>query len=55
MLNGIVSRRKREIAIASEPVKYLRTRKPPAYSATAQMEESDPVYFAEINGKFKVM
>ena len=24
-------------------------------SATAQMEESDPVYFAEINGKFTVM
>lgn len=26
-----------------------------ATSATAQMEESDPVYFAEINGKFTVM
>ena len=36
MLNGIVSRRKREIAIASEPVKYLRTRKPPAYSGNEQ-------------------
>ena len=26
-----------------------------ATSATAQMKESDPVYFAEINGKFTVM
>ena len=36
MLNGIVSRRTREIVIASEPVKYLRTRKYPAYSGSAQ-------------------
>ena len=36
MLNGIVSRRTREIARASEPVKYLRTRKPSAYSGTEQ-------------------
>ena len=41
--------------VAAPRVNEIKKAITEATSATAQMEESDPVYFAEINGKFAVM
>ena len=41
--------------VAAPRVNEIKKAITEATSATAQMEESDPVYFAEINGKFTVM
>ena len=43
------------VLVASPRVQEIKKAITEATSATAQMEESDPVYFAEINGKFAVM
>ena len=43
------------VLVASPRVQEIKKAVTEATSATVQMEESDPVYFAEINGKFTVM
>ena len=43
------------VLVESSRIQEIKKAITEATSATAQMEESDPVYFAEINGKFKVM
>lgn len=43
------------VLVESSRIQEIKKAITEATSATAQMEESDPVYFAEINGKFTVM
>ena len=43
------------VLVASPRIQEIKKAITEATSATAQMEESDPVYFAEINGKFAAM
>ena len=43
------------VLVESSRIQEIKKAIMEATSATAQMEESDPVYFAEINGKFTVM
>lgn len=43
------------VLVKSSRIQEIKKAITEATSATAQMEESDPVYFAEINGKFTVM
>ena len=43
------------VLVESSRIQEIKKAITEATSATAQMEESDPVYYAEINGKFTVM
>ena len=43
------------VLVESSRIQEIKKAITEATSATAQMEESDPVYFAEFNGKFTVM
>ena len=43
------------VLVESSRIQEIKKAITEATSATAQMKESDPVYFAEINGKFTVM
>lgn len=43
------------VLVESSRIQEIKKAITEATSATARMEESDPVYFAEINGKFTVM
>ena len=43
------------VLVESSRIQEIKKAITEATSATAQMEESDPVYFAEINGEFTVM
>lgn len=43
------------VLVESSRIQEIKKAITEATSATAQMEESEPVYFAEINGKFTVM
>ena len=43
------------VLVESSRIQEIKKAITEATGATAQMEESDPVYFAEINGKFTVM
>ena len=43
------------VLVESSRIQEIKKAITSATSATAQMEESDPVYFAEFNGKFTVM
>lgn len=43
------------VLVESSRIQEIKKAITEATSATAQMEESEPVYFAEINGKFAVM
>ena len=43
------------VLVASPRIQEIKKAITEATSATAQMEESDPVYFAEINGQFAAM
>ena len=43
------------VLVESSRIQEIKKAITEATSATAQMEESDPFYFAEINGKFTVM
>ena len=43
------------VLVESSRIQEIKKAITEATSATAQMEEADPVYFAEINGKFTVM
>ena len=43
------------VLVESSRIQEIKKAITEATSATAQMEESDPVYFAEINGNFAVM
>lgn len=43
------------VLVESSRIQEIKKAITEATSATAQMEESDPVYFTEINGKFTVM
>ena len=43
------------VLVESSRIQEIKKAITEATSATAQMEESDPVYFGEINGKFTVM
>ena len=43
------------VLVESSRIQEIKKAITEATSAAAQMEESDPVYFAEINGKFTVM